>query len=799
MLNASTKKSRRRSDNAATLRGVAPIKNERTNVPKPVADEMNPEDLPDRARRAFAMGLGLFPMLPMLPACSGSPEGSGPMEQGDSQAVASPPPASTPTSAPAPAPVPAPAPAPVPASVSGVFRHPGLLVTEDDAARIRDLIKAGKQPWANWWNTLCGDHLDTLDCKPYPLPAVYRADGSKNNLYVDIWRAWSMTLRWKLGDPQDTRYADKAVEFLDAWASTLKEVGTVPPGSTAHDDHTFIILAGIQGHQLAQIGELLRTYPGWAPESIKRFQDMLSTVFASVSSWFLSDGRIGSHANWDLASMAGAMAIGVFCDRPDLYRLACDCYAANNRGTLRNFGNGSALHGVYYMHPGHFGQWEESGRDQGHSTLGMSLGGDLMEMAWNQGDDLYGLYNNRFLAAAEYVARSNLLDENGKTYPMPYVPEQNPTAPHTSRWTEVNQSFQHGRNAWEPIYNHYVNRMGIAAPNVARIVKWVEPKYGGSSDDVWYPTLIHRRVDYAGPMKPPSGVTGYLHDGRVLLSWWGSVGATAYEVRRGAAPHGPFTPLTTVAADQVLTYTDAPAGGVWYYQVVAQSAGTATASSKVIRVAVQVEQRLSLPLDGPNGSGTSGTVLAADGTSGTVQGKLLDNATWGDGRNGGQAVVFDGKASGLQLPQGLFADLDDFTVSLWAYANGLHWDSCMLFAGTDAFSCLFIAPQGGAGGLRFGIFGATFNDAHVIEAPSALPTRRWVHVAVTLQGTTGRLYVDGSEVARSDDILLTPRQVGDQVTFLGRNWAHPPFNGRIQDVRIHAGALSAAEVAALAK
>jgi hypothetical protein len=682
--------------------------------------------------------------------------------------------------------------------VSGVFRHPGLLVTEDDATRIRALIKAGQQPWANWWNTLCTDRFDTLDTKPFPLPAVYRADGSKNNLYVDIWRAWSMTLRWKLGDPQDTRYADKAVEFLDAWAGTLKELGTVPPGSTAHDDHTFILLAGIQGHQLAQIGEILRTYPGWAPESLKRFQDMLSTVFAPISSWFLSDGRIGSHANWDMASMAGAMAIGVFCDRPDLYRLACDCYAANNRGTLRNFGNGAALHGVYYLHPGHFGQWEESGRDEGHATLGMSLGGDLMEMAWNQGDDLYGLYNNRFLSAAEYVARCNLQDENGKIYPMPYVPEQNPTAPHTSRWTQASQGIPgFGRNCWEPIFNHYVNRLGLAAPNVARMVKYCEPKYGGSSDDVWYPTLIHRRVDYAGPMKPASGLTGHLHDGRVLLSWWGSVGATAYAVKRGATADGPFAQLGTVTADQVLTYTDAPPGGVWFYQVVALGAtGAASAGSNVVRVAASGESRLWLPLDGTL---ASGTFLAADGTSGIVQGKLLDNATWGDGRNGGKAVAFDGKASGLQLPQGLFGDLDDFSVSLWAYANGLHWDTCMLFAGTDAFSSLFIAPQAGAGVLRFGIYGATFNDAHVIDAPTALPTKRWVHVAVTLQGTTGRLYVDGSEVANSDDILLTPRQVGDQVTFLGRNWAHPPFNGRIQDFRIQAGALSAAQVAALAR
>ncbi len=763
-------------------------------VSKRFAGGLSPEnELPDPARRAVALGLGLLPMMPMLSACGG---GGG---SGSAPAGAAP---STPSGAAAAsssAPV---APAPVPASVSGVFQHPGLLVTEDSFTRIRAAIKAGQQPWTNWWNTLCTDHYDTLDTKPFPLEGVYRADNSHNNLYVDIWRAWSMTLRWKLSDPQDNRYADKAVEFLDAWASTLKVVGTVPPGSTAPDDHTFIILAGIQGHQLAQIGEVLRTYPGWPADSLKRFQDMLKTVFASVSSWFLSDGRIGSHANWDMASMVGAMAIGIFCDDADLYRLACDCYAANNRGTLRNFGNGSALHGVYYLHPGHFGQWEESGRDQGHSTLGMSLGGDVMEMAWNQGDDLYGLYNNRFLSAAEYVARSNLLDDAGKTYPMPYVPEQDPTQPHTSRWTEVNQSFQHGRNAWEPIYNHYVNRMGLAAPNVARIVKLVEPKYGGSSDDVWWPTLIHRLPDYAGPMKPASGLTGYLHGGNILLSWWGSVGATSYAVNRGTSARGPFTRVATVTSDQVLTWTDAPGNGVWYYQVVAQGAnGASAAGSNLVRVAASGEARLSLPLNDPNTTGTSGPLFAADGTSKTILGKLLDNAVWGDGRTAtSKAVAFDGKASGLQLPQGIFGDLDDFSLSMWVYANGLHWDSCIFFAGTDVNSAMLIAPQAGAKGvLRFAIYGATFNDSHALEAPTALATRRWVHVAVTLRGTTGKLYVDGAEAATSDDILLTPRQVGDQVTFLGRNWAHPPFNGRIQDFRVYAGALSATEVAALAQ
>lgn len=741
------------------------------------------DELPDPARRAISLGLGLLSMLPLLPGCGGGTNGSGGSRDArESGGANSPAPGAGLNEA-------------VPASVSGVFRHPGLLLTEEDATRIRALIKAGQEPWTGWWNKLCAERFATLDTRPYPLPAVYRADHSKNNLYVDIWRAWTLTLRWKLSDPQDNRYADKAVEFLDAWADTLKEVGTVPPGSTAHDDHTFILMAGMQGHQLAQIGELLRTYPGWAPERLKRFQDMLLKVFAPISSWFLSDGRIGSHANWDMASLVGAMSIGIFCDQPELYRLACDCYAGNNRGKLRTFGNGSIVHGVYFMHPGHFGQWQESGRDQGHSTLGMSLGGDLLEMAWNQGDDLYGLYNNRFLAAAEYVARSNLLDENGQPYQLPFSPQDNSTQPHQNLWTQVNQSFQHGRNCWEPIYNHYVNRMGLAAPNVARMVPLVEAKYGGSSDDVWWKTLIHRRA-YTGPMKPASGLTAHLRGDRVVLSWWGSLGATSYAVRRSQRANGPYTLLGTVSASELLTYTDTPAQGVWFYQVTAQGAGAPSTGSNVARIAVPGELRLALPLNGVNNTGTGGTLLTAAGTSTSVEGSLLDGATWGEGRRNDKAIVFNGNKAGLQLPAGIFSDLDDFSVSMWAYANSLRWDSCLLFAGNDAFSCMYIAPKAG-NGLRFGIYGATHNDSQVVEAPWFMPIRRWVHVAVTLRGNTGRLYVDGTEVAKSDSIFLSPRQVGDQVTFLGRNWGHPSFDGRIQDFRVHAGALSAAEVAAL--
>ena len=71
-------------------------------------------------------------------------------------------------------------------------------------------------------------------------------------------------------------------------------------------------------------------------------------------------------------------------------------------------GNGAIGNAVFTVHPGHLGQWQECGRDQGHTRSGIGLMGAFCEMAWNQGDDLYGYDDNRFLAAAEYVAKYNL-------------------------------------------------------------------------------------------------------------------------------------------------------------------------------------------------------------------------------------------------------------------------------------------------------------------------------------------------------------------------------------------------------
>ena len=55
-----------------------------------------------------------------------------------------------------------------------------------------------------------------------------------------------------------------------------------------------------------------------------------------------------------------------------------------------------------------FGQCQESGRDQGHTQMGLEYLANTCETAWSQGVDLNGALDNRLLLGFEYTAKYNL-------------------------------------------------------------------------------------------------------------------------------------------------------------------------------------------------------------------------------------------------------------------------------------------------------------------------------------------------------------------------------------------------------
>lgn len=646
--------------------------------------------------------------------------------------------------------------------------HPGLLHAETDLRRIAAKVAGSEQPWLGGWNMLLAARRADLGATPFPVEIVHRGVAGHENygaMIVDMMRTYHLALRWHITG--DEAYARDAVRFLNAWSLTLKGLG---------GNSNLFLSSGLYGNQWANAAELMRHYPGWAPDDKARFQDMLLDVFYSRAHDFLTthngtETRKVTHywANWDLANLCAAYAIGVFCDRPDITAFVVNYYKTG-RGT------GAAAHNVYFLHPGHLGQWQETHRDQGHSTLGIALAGMLCEMAWNQGEDLYGHWNNRLLAGAEYVARNNLTDPAT----MPFTPYK---GVHGEGLGAAGTGSR--RPCWELIYNHYVNRKGLSAPWTEAMLTEVRPERTDGGDSVGLGTLLFVRDPV--PAVPPSGLTAFLSGGKVLLSWWGTAGATHYLVQRAPTPNGPFTTLAQVTEPR--TCTDAPTDGTWYYRITAMTPVGERVGTDRARVAVPGELWLHLPLNG----------AATDASGRGLHGRLAGGASWGEGRAGANALHFDGNDGHLVLPDGAASSLGDFTAAVWVYSETTAPNTRIFDFGSTDVAYVALSPRSGDNRLHFMASRDQFWPAQPLHA-DPLPTGRWVHVAVTLSGTVGTLYVDGVPVASHDGIWITPYQLGHTTrTWLGRSQygGDRCFKGRMQDFRLYAGALSAARIAEL--
>uniref|UniRef100_A0A914E9Y4 Uncharacterized protein n=1 Tax=Acrobeloides nanus TaxID=290746 RepID=A0A914E9Y4_9BILA len=100
----------------------------------------------------------------------------------------------------------------------------------------------------------------------------------------------------------------------------------------------------------------------------------------------------------------------------------------------------------------------------------------------------------------------------------------------------------------------------------------------GGYDQLGVQTLTFTR-DPISQRAAPSGLSGHLIDGSVVLSWWGSACATSYSVRRGNQTGGPYTTIAT-GITGLLSYTDKVAAGTYYY-VVAANTSTTSVSNEV--------------------------------------------------------------------------------------------------------------------------------------------------------------------------------------------------------------------------
>ncbi len=294
------------------------------------------------------------------------------------------------------------------------------------------------------------------------------------------------------------------------------------------------------------------------------------------------------------------------------------------------------------------------------------------------------------------------------------------------------------------------------------------------------------------PVAPlaPTDVTATPNASQVSLSWTPVFNAASYKIKRATAPGGPYTILAT---NVVARFDDAPAfPGLQYCYVVSSvnSAGESAHSAEVVASA-NPAMALYLPCDENSGSNT------ADATGNGWNGTLLDGASWAGGRTG-SSVNLNGTTNYVSLPAGVVSALNDFTIAAWVNQNSVSTWARVFDFGNDTIRYMFLTPRSSSGTIRFAITIGSSGGEQQINGTSALPTG-WHHVAVTLRGQTGILFVDGVPVGTNNAMTLKPSQLNRTPNnFIGKSqWPDPYLNGRVDDLRIYSDALSPGEVATL--
>jgi poly(hydroxyalkanoate) depolymerase family esterase len=294
------------------------------------------------------------------------------------------------------------------------------------------------------------------------------------------------------------------------------------------------------------------------------------------------------------------------------------------------------------------------------------------------------------------------------------------------------------------------------------------------------------------PAAPASLTATVVSTNQINLMWTASSGATSYNVKRSATNGGPYTVASGVTATN---YPDGGlAGGTMYYYVVsAVNAGGESANSQQA-IATTASGTLGSLVHRYSFSETNGASIA-DSVGGPIwNGTLPSGGTF----TNGQLTLASASSQYASLPTGIVGTLSNFTIVTWVKLNSTaNWARIFDF-GSDGTTNMFLTPQNGANGtLRFGITTNGGGSEQQINCSSTMSVGVWYQVAVTLNGNTGILYLNGLPVGTNTAMTLRPSSLGSTANnYLGRSqYPDPYFDGAIDEFRIYNVGLSAAAAA----
>lgn len=182
---------------------------------------------------------------------------------------------------------------------------------------------------------------------------------------------------------------------------------------------------------------------------------------------------------------------------------------------------------------------------------------------------------------------------------------------------------------------------------------------------------------------------------------------------------------------------------------------------------------------------------------GTNNGTLNGGMGYGSG-GGRRYAVFDGTDDYMQTGNVSYTAGDPYTLSLWAYRSADGTYMVMTSQATYPSEGITILLDEAPHKNEITFFITGYGAAGYVSSGVVMAVDRWYHIALTFDGTTCRFYVDAVEEVTSTNVRPTRNE-----TFQIGRWYNglslAYWNGRISDHRHYNRALSAAEVARLAR
>ena len=315
------------------------------------------------------------------------------------------------------------------------FKHPGMAQSAKDLEYMREMVMKGEEPWKTAYENL--QNQTSLDFVVNPVAYIsvgaYGANSIGGREYGQGGtNAYNYALMWYI--TKDQRYAVKAIEILDAWASTLR----------GFDANNAKLNVALTGSEYLNAAEIIRyTGAGWSDKGVEQFKRMvLSVLYPTVKDFFTE-----ANGNWDGGIINTMMCMGVFLDNHEIFNRAVERYfrGQRNSGVIK------------YVYPG--GQCQETTRDWDHVQLGIGEFAKAAHVADTHGIDLYSPGDDRLAQGFEQCYKYMLDKQDIDMYGV-----------------MQHRANSRTRDIGEFIYNYYRNVRGIDLKYTGEALSTVRPR-----------------------------------------------------------------------------------------------------------------------------------------------------------------------------------------------------------------------------------------------------------------------------------------------------------------------------------